>query len=127
LILKENRHNRSTMKEVLNLSVAKLKRIIELKTQIERLQSQLAGFASDSAPAAAKAPGKKHTMSAAGRRKISLAAKARWAKVHAAKAKSPAAAKASGKKKRTMSAAARQKISLAAKARWAKVRAAKAK
>jgi hypothetical protein len=115
------------MKEVLNLSVAKLKRIIELKTQIERLQSQLASFASDSTPTAPKAPGKRHTMSAAGRRKISLAARARWAKVHAAKAKSPTAAKASGKKKRTMSAAARQKISLAAKARWAKVRAAKAK
>jgi hypothetical protein len=116
------------MKEVLNLSVAKLKRIIELKTQIERLQSQLASFASDSTPTAAKAPGKKrHTMSAAGRRKISLAAKARWAKVHAAKAKSPTAAKTSGKKKRTMSAAARNKISQAAKARWAKVRAAKSK
>jgi hypothetical protein len=115
------------MKEVLNLSVAKLKRIIELKTQIERLQSQLASFASDPVPTAAKAPGKTHTMSAAGRRKISLAAKARWAKVHAAQAKSPTAAKASGNKKRTMSAAARQKISLAAKARWAKVRAAKSK
>jgi len=111
------------MKEVLNLSVAKLKRIIELKTQIERLQSQLASFASDSTPATAKAPGKKHTMSAAGRRKISLAAKARWAKVHAAKSKSPTAAKAPGKKKRTMSAAARKKISQAAKARWAKVKA----
>ncbi|HSY74480.1 MAG TPA: hypothetical protein VK810_03335, partial [Dongiaceae bacterium] len=90
--------------------------------------SQLASFASDSTPTTAKAPGKKlHTMSAAGRRKISLAAKARWAKVHAAKAKSPAAAKSPGKKKRTMSAAARKKISLAAKARWAKVRAAKSK
>jgi hypothetical protein len=112
------------MKEVLNLSVAKLKRIIELKTQIERLQSQLASFASDSTPAAAKVPGtKQHTMSAAGRRKISLAAKARWAKVHAAKAKSPTVVKT----KRTMSAAGRQKISLAAKARWAKVRASKSK
>jgi|SRR5271155_2387619 len=113
------------MKEVLNLSVAKLKRIIELKTQIERLQSQLASFASDSTPTTPKASGKRHKMSAAGRRKISLAAKERWAKVHAAKAKSPTAAKAPGKKKRTMSAAARKKISLAAKARWAKVHAAK--
>jgi hypothetical protein len=66
-------------------------------------------------------------MSAAARRKISMAAKARWAKVKGAKAKSPVAPMASQKKKRTMSAAARQKISLAAKARWAKVRAAKAK
>jgi len=114
------------MKEVLNLSIAKLKRIVELKTQIERLQSQLASYASDSTPTAAKIPGKKrHTMSAAGRRKISLAAKARWAKVHAAKSKTPTAVKTSGNKKRTMSAAARQKISLAAKARWAKFHAAK--
>jgi hypothetical protein len=76
------------MKEVLNLSVAKLKRIIKLKTQIERLQSQLAVLASDPAVKPAKAPAKqKRTMSAAARRKISLAAKARWAKFHAAKAK----------------------------------------
>ena len=74
------------MKEVLNISIAKLKRIVELKTQIERLQSQLSALADDSALTAAKAPQKKkRTMSAAARRKISLAAKARWAKFHAAK------------------------------------------
>jgi hypothetical protein len=116
------------MKEVLNLSIAKLKRIVELKTQIERLQSQLESLAGGALTVPAQTTvKKKRKMSAAARKIISLAAKARWAKVHAAKAKSPAAAKASGKKKRTMSAAARQKISLAAKARWAKVRAAKAK
>ena len=63
--------------------------------------------------------GKGGTMSAAARRKISAAAKARWAKVHAAA--KPA------KKKRIMSAAGRAKISAAAKARWAKVRAEKNK
>jgi hypothetical protein len=54
-------------------------------------------------------------MSAAARKKISAAAKARWAKV-----KGKAAPK-----KRTMSLAARRKIAAAARARWAKVRAAK--
>ena len=113
---------------ILNLSAAKLKHIVALKVQIERLQSQLETLAGNASPAPAKkAVQKKRTMSAAARKKISMAAKARWAKVRGAKAKAPAAAKVPHKKKRTMSAAARQKISLAAKARWAKVRAAKSK
>jgi len=113
---------------ILNISAAKLKHIVALKTQIERLQSQLETLAANTSPSPAKkAVQTKRTMSVAARRKISLAAKARWAKVRGTKAKSPEAAKAPHKKKRTMSAAARQKISLAAKARWAKVRAAKAK
>jgi hypothetical protein len=74
------------MKDVLNLSIAKLKRILVLKAKIERLQGQLENLASNSAPAAAKIPGKKRRkMSAAARKKISQAAKARWAKFHAAK------------------------------------------
>src|ERR1039457_2012313 len=54
-----------------------------------------------------------HTMSAAGRRKISLAQKARWAKAkgHASKPK------------RTISAAGRKRIAAAQRARGAKVRA----
>jgi hypothetical protein len=57
------------------------------------------------------------TMSAAARRKISLAQKARWAK---AKGHAP-------KPKRTISAAGRKRIAAAQRARWAKVRAAKKK
>ena len=61
--------------------------------------------------------GSNHTktrhMSAAGRRRISLAQKARWAKANGQGALV--------KPKRTMSASARRKISLAQKARWAKV------
>jgi hypothetical protein len=73
---------------ILNLSAAKLKHIVALKTQIERLQSQLEALAGN-APSAPtkKAVHKKRTMSASARRKISIAAKARWAKVRAAKAK----------------------------------------
>ena len=58
-----------------------------------------------------------HTMSAAARRKISLAQRARWAK---AKDHAP-------KPKRTMSASARRKIAAAQKARWAKLKGAKKK
>lgn len=58
------------------------------------------------------------TMSAAARRKISLAQKARWAKQKTANGKASPA-----KPQRTMSAAARKKIAAAQRARWAKVRA----
>jgi hypothetical protein len=64
-------------------------------------------------------PRVKRTISAAGRRKISLAQKARWAK-RASDGKAGTA-----KPKRTMSAATRRKIAKAQRARWAKVKAAK--
>jgi hypothetical protein len=78
----------ANMKDVMNLSVAKLKRIVAIKTKIERLQSQLSALVADAAVAPAKGTARRRRrMSAAGRRKISLAAKARWAKFHAAKKK----------------------------------------
>ena len=54
-----------------------------------------------------------HGMSAAARRKISLAQKARWAK---AKGRAP-------KVKRTISAAGKKRIAAAQRARWAKLKA----
>ena len=57
----------------------------------------------------------RHTMSAAARRKISLAQKARWAK---AKGHAP-------KPKRTISAAGRKRIAAAQRARWARAKAGK--
>ena len=73
------------MKDILNLSADKLKRIVTLKADIERLEAQLQGVLSGGSSAA---PGrvikKRRAMSAAARKKISLAAKARWAKVRAA-------------------------------------------
>jgi len=76
------------MKEILNLSVAKLKRLAALKSKIERLQSQLEAVVTNGAKAPAKkAVRRRRKMSAAARRKISLAAKARWAKVRARKSK----------------------------------------
>jgi hypothetical protein len=61
--------------------------------------------------------GKRRTLSAAARRKISLAQKARWAKRSSKKGKA--------RPKRTMSAAGRRKIAAAQRARWAKVKAGK--
>jgi hypothetical protein len=76
------------MNEILSLSVAKLKRMAALKSKIERLQSQLEALVSKVSRTPGKKTGpKRRKMSAAARRKISLAAKARWAKVRAAKRK----------------------------------------
>ena len=52
---------------------------------------------------------RQHTMSAAGRKRIGLAQKARWAKQKA-------------RPKRTISAAGRRRIAAAQRARWAKVK-----
>jgi hypothetical protein len=58
----------------------------------------------------------RRALSAAGRKKISVAQKARWAK------RRTSIAVVAVKPKRTMSAAARRKIAAAQRARWAKVR-----
>ncbi len=105
------------MTGLLNLSTTKLKRIIALKQQIERLSARLESLAGGSSAPAGSTPRKKWTMSASARAKIAAAQRARWAKAKGA-------AKPAGKK-RTMSAAARAKIAAAQRARWAKVRAAK--
>lgn len=75
------------MEQLLQISSAKLQRILTLKKQIESLEAQLVRLVGEDAPAAANAPVKQRTMSTAGRRAISLAAKARWAKIKAAQKK----------------------------------------
>jgi hypothetical protein len=59
----------------------------------------------------------RHTLTAAARKKISLAQKARWAKRASTNGQVVAL-----KPKRTMSAAARRKIAAFQRARWAKVK-----
>jgi len=107
------------MNSIVNLSVQKLHQVINLKEKIEALENELSQLFGSTAKPVAEAPKKRRKMSAAARRKIGAAQKARWAKVNANKAAKPA------KKKFTMSAAAKAKISAAAKARWAKYRAEK--
>jgi hypothetical protein len=72
---------------------------------VQRIDAALAALGSISSNSPSR-----HTMSAAARRRISLAQKARWAKHRTAKPK------------RTMSVAARRKIAAAQRARWAKVK-----
>ena len=64
----------------------------------------------------------KRIISAASRRKMALAQKARWARV-GKELKPVVAPTSSSSAKRIMSASARRKIAAAQKARWAKVRA----
>ena len=128
------------MSSLLNLSVQQLRQAADLKEKIAALETELAGLLgsapkSVAAPITTEAPKKKRGMSAAGKASISAAAKARWARVKAAKsAAKPVATPAKvvvvaqpAKKKFVMSAAAKAKISAAAKARWAKVKAANKK
>ena len=108
---------------MINLTPKQLRQAANLKEKIVALEKELNQlFGSTAKPVTGPAPKKRWKMSAAGRAKIAAAAKARWAKVKAAK--SGAKAKPA-KKKFTMSAAARAKISAAAKARWAKIKGAK--
>jgi hypothetical protein len=107
---------------LLNLSVQTLRKAADLKEKIAGLEKQLAAIlGSPTKSAAPKAPKKKGGMSAAGKAKIAAAQKARWAKVHAAKAKP--ATKPVKKARKKMSAAAKAKLSAMAKARWAKAKA----
>ena len=101
---------------IINLTSTQLRRAASITEQIEELNNELNKLVGGSTtPAKTARP--KRRMSAAGRARISAAAKARWAKVKGAK---PAAKKA----RRKMSAASRAKIAASARARWAKAKAA---
>ena len=111
---------------MINLTSKLLRQAADLKEKIDGLETELAtifGGNGSGMPSPFKAAktAKKKGMSAAGRSRIAVAQKARWAKVKAAK---PAKADKPAKKKRTMSAAQKAKISAAAKKRWKKVKAA---
>lgn len=72
------------MNSIINLSAQQLRRAAAIKDQIQSLENELGRiFGSSITPVAVAAPKKRRKMSAAGRAKISAAAKARWAKVRA--------------------------------------------
>jgi hypothetical protein len=103
------------MTTLVNLSVAQLQRAVAIKQQIETLQNELGSIGGGAgAPTAAVA--KTGGISAAGRARISAAAKARWAKVKGT------AVTATPAKKGGMSAATKAKLSAFQKARWAKLK-----
>ena len=74
--------------DLLKLPATKLKRILALKTQIERLESRIGAVITKAMPGSLqKVAKKKRHMTAAARKKISIAAKARWAKIKAGRGK----------------------------------------
>jgi len=104
---------------IATLSLNQLKQAVQLKEQIEKLQSELSATLG-SIPSSQKAP-TGSGMSEATKAKLRAAAKARWAKVKAGN--NTSAKKAATPKKPTMSPAAKAKLSALAKARWAKAKA----
>ena len=92
-----------------------------IDSRIDELRQLLNGDRTE-AVATSEAPARKRKVSAAGRRRMAAAQKARWAKIRgdAEAASSPAAAKP---KERKLSAAGRKAISEATKKRWAMKRA----
>jgi hypothetical protein len=96
-----------------------------LEDELHRITTALVAFGNvymhGSQPKAA-ATRKRRTISAAGRRRIAAAQRARWAKIKGQKVVS-----ISSRKGRKMSPAARKRIVAAQKARWAKWRKAQKK
>ena len=86
----------------------------QLKKELERAKRDVERYgAALVALGSSKLGGQRRTLSAAARKKISLAQKARWAKQNGREAARPA---------RPVSAAARRKMATAQRARWAKVK-----
>jgi hypothetical protein len=87
----------------------------QVEKQLSALNAALSAFVG-AYSGSAKSKGTRN-LSAAARKKISLAQKARWAKHAASKS-----ATSTAKPRRKVSAAARKRIATAQRARWAKVR-----
>ena len=115
------------MSSITHLSVQELRRAAALKEKIQSLEKELGRLLGSTAtPVSGAGPRKKFTMSKAAKAKISMAAKARWAKIKGtAPAVKPAVSIAPKRGRSKMSPAARAKLSAKLKAIWAKRRAAK--
>jgi hypothetical protein len=97
---------------VWNQPIEKLEKALNIKRQIDRLETRLASVLGGRAQPAAKQKG---TMSLAARKRIAAAQRIRWAKIRgtATSARKPA------KRKSGLTPAGRQKLSQLMKARWA--------
>ena len=107
------------------LSVDQLKRAVQLKEQITRLESELALLTtSQPRSAAAKLVSRpRPTISEAGRARIVAAQRRRWARERALKAAPQTGGMPPAAAKRVLTPQARAKMSSASRERWARVRA----
>jgi hypothetical protein len=102
----------------LELSVSQLKRAAAIKERLEALNKELRGILG--APANTRpAPKKSRTMSAAVKRKIAAAQKARWANRRRANPAAQPANPAPKAAKKSVSPATKAKLSAKLKAYWA--------
>ncbi len=103
--------------DLLDLTPQQLMRAASIKEQIAALNKELTNILGISSDGAVAPNGR--TMSAAAKRKIAAAQKARWAKLRRVK---PAtrSVKPAAKQKKTFSAITRAKLSAKLKAYWAK-------
>jgi hypothetical protein len=92
------------------------------QSRLEKLNQIISGIESLNGTGAAPGTATKRIISAASRRKMALAQKARWASVRKQSQPTVGAKTGSAPGKRIMSASARRKIAAAQKARWAKFR-----
>jgi hypothetical protein len=109
------------MNETMNpidLTVNQLKRAAAIKERIEALNKELRAILG--APANTRAaPKKKRTMSAAMKKQLAAAQKARWANLRRAKPATQSAKPTTKAKKKAFSSATRAKLSAKLKAYWA--------
>jgi hypothetical protein len=94
--------------------------------EIDKLDQIISGIESlNGTGASGKTAQPKRIISAASRRKMALAQRARWARAGKGSQPAAVAAKTTGSApmRRTMSASARRKIAAAQRARWAKLKA----
>jgi hypothetical protein len=108
------------MNSITRLTAKQLRQAANLKERIDALEGELNELLGSevSAPLqVTQAPKRKRRMSAAGRRAIAAAARARWAKYKADKGA------VAVKPRRKISAAGKARLSALAKARWKKVKA----
>ena len=116
------------LKQYVTLRAALEREHANLLAQLQAINAALGGEAAvptlKQATISSPPTKRKRKMSAAGRAAIAAGARARWAKVKAAKGASTP--KAVAKPKRRLSAAGKARIIAATKARWAKFYAAKA-
>src|SRR6266516_1905245 len=119
------RHGANTREGDLMANIAEMvKELQQQRDRLDRAIGALAPLAAVSRTSSVRggAGGPRRTLSAAARRKVSLAQKARWVRLRAENsAKGQPSTVNPGK--RTMSAAARRKIAATQRARWAKLRA----
>ena len=103
-----------------NLSPKSLRRAADIQEKILDLKGELSSILG--ATEATETPSPRRKMSAAGRRRIAAAQRARWTRIKAGRSGSSEAPEAPARR-RKMSPSARARIAAAQRARWARIHA----